>query len=73
MSKNIVHIDSIGRIIDDILGFYNSGQVKSIMAVLILKDGCHVCTWHNKTDFLRLLGMCETVKADIIAKAEERI
>lgn len=71
--KKIIHIDDIGKILDDIHRFYDSGQVAGIVTVLKLKNGDTVSCWHTKTNYLELLGMCECVKADITAKAEDRI
>lgn len=70
--KEIIHIDSVGKLIDDLQELYNSGNVKSIVLSIVKTDGI-IESWWSEESFLRRLGMAENLKIVMDLEAREAL
>lgn len=70
MNSKIVHIDSVGSLIQELTELYEHGQVESIVMSVLKKDGI-VESWWSKESFLKRLGMAENLKITIDLEARE--
>ena len=72
MKTDIIHIDSVGILIDDLTNLYESGQVESVIISVLKKDRV-VESWWSNEGFLTRLGMAENLKIcmDLEARKED--
>lgn len=61
MTRDIVHIDSIGSLIDDLNDLYKAGEIESVVISVLKKDRVVESWWSNES-FLTRLGMAENLK-----------
>ena len=72
MANDIVHIDSVGSLIDDLRNLYESGNVESVIISVLTKDRV-VESWWSKESFLTRLGMAENLKIVMDLQARNEV
>lgn len=61
INMDIVHIDSVGSIIDDLQKLYQQDNIEGMIVSILQKDGI-VMSWWSNLSFLKRLGMAENLK-----------